>query len=123
MQQIGGPLAINRLVGGVIDAVLWVTDPSNLEHEMLRAVKANGELALMNVTDPSLEYTMPDGPVIYELMTVHTGGGWFRTKLFAPRIKTLCTAALVLARKGTAPDVLDIVTKAVSLNRDELIGP
>jgi len=122
LEDLGGPLAINKLAGGVIDAVVWVTDPGNLDHEMLRAVNANDEIALMDVSDPKLEFTLPDGPRIYEVMEVRTGNGWFGGGLFAPRVETVCTAALVLAREGTNPRALEIVTDAVSLNRDELIG-
>ena len=122
LQDLGGTLAINKQAGGVVEAVVWVTDPHNFEHDMLRAVKADGNLSLMDVSDPRLEFTMPDGPRIYEVMTVRTGLGWFGGTFRAPRIETLCTAALVLARKGTDSQVIDIVTNAVSLNRDQLIG-
>lgn len=122
LEDMGGTLAINKLAGGVIDAVVWVTDPGNLDHEMLRAVNANDEIGLMDVSDPRLELTLPDGPRIYEVMKVRTGNGWFGGGLFAPRVETICTGALVLAREGTDPRALEIVTDAVSLNRDELIG-
>ena len=122
VESMGGTLAFNKLAGGVIDAAVWVTDPTNLEHEMLRAVKADRDLALMDVNDPRLEYTIPGGPRIYEVKKVRIGGGWFRTQLFAPRIETLCTAALVLARRSTNPQVLDIVTNALSIHRDQLVG-
>jgi TRAP-type uncharacterized transport system substrate-binding protein len=122
LEDLGGTLAINKLAGGVIDAVVWVTDPVNLDHEMLRAVNANDDLELMDVSDPKLGLTLPDGLRIYEMMKVRTGNGWFGGGLFAPRVETVCTAALVLAREGTNPRALEIVTDAVSLNRDELIG-
>ena len=39
--QRGGVLALNQLSIGILDAVGWVSDPRDLDHVMLRAVRAS----------------------------------------------------------------------------------
>jgi TRAP-type uncharacterized transport system substrate-binding protein len=105
----GGTLALNQLAAGVYDAVIWVTDPNNLRHKLLQAVRDNPELALMPVDDPKLVETLPSGTRIYERRKVVLEDGWRADKL-----DTVCTGALVLARKSSDPALIQKLADIVS---------
>ena len=49
VEASSGCLALNHLEGGALDAVVWVTDPGNFEHNMLLGVRAQESLELMGV--------------------------------------------------------------------------
>lgn len=121
VEHAGGTLALNQLGTGRFDAVMWVTDPKNLEHKMLAGVRANDVLELMPVDDPGLDHALPDGMRIYERRTVRTSGGFFNSGLFASKIDTLCTSALMLARNDLNPMLLQRVTDLLSLERDQIV--
>ena len=113
----GATLALNQLAVGSFDAVGWVTDPANLKHSMLRAVMANKELQLMNLSDPELVAPMPDGTRVYTARTVKLSDGWP-----TPKIQTICTSALMLTRKDADPALVNKLADLVSLFRDRLVG-
>ncbi len=113
----GGTLALNQLGVGRFDAVVWVTDPLNLDHKMLRAVTRNDALAIMPVTDAALLEPLADGTVIYKKQKVALTGG-FRPK----KVETICTSALVLMRRDADTALVERVSDLISLKRD-LIAP
>jgi hypothetical protein len=106
----GDTLALNQLAAGVYDAMIWVTDPNNLRHKLLQAVRANQELELMPVDDPKFVYTLPSGTKIYERRKVALEDGWRADKL-----DTVCTGALVLARKNSDPELIKKLAEIVSM--------
>lgn len=106
----GDTLALNQLALGAYEAMIWVTDPNNLKHKLLRALRANHELALMPIDDPKLVYTLPNGTKIYERRKVALEEGWRADKL-----DTICTGALVLARKNSAPEFIKKLAHIVSM--------
>jgi TRAP-type uncharacterized transport system substrate-binding protein len=106
----GDTLALNQLAAGVYDAMIWVTDPNNLRHKLLQAVRANQELELMPVDDPKFVYTLPSGTKIYERRKVALEDGWRADKL-----NTVCTGALVLARKNSDPELIKKLAEIVSM--------
>jgi hypothetical protein len=105
----GDTLALNQLAAGVYDAMIWVTDPNNLRHKLLQALRANPELELMPIDNPKLVYTLPSGTEIYERRTVVLEEGWRADKL-----DTVCTGALVLARKDSDPEFIKKLANIVS---------
>jgi TRAP-type uncharacterized transport system substrate-binding protein len=106
----GDTLALNQLAAGVYDAMIWVTDPNNLGHKLLQAVRANPELGLMTIDDPKLVYTLPSGTTIYERRKVALEDGWRADKL-----NTVCTGALVLAPKNSDPEFIKKLSDIVSM--------
>ncbi len=106
----GGTLALNQLAAGVYDAMIWVTDPNNLGHKLLQAVRANPDLGLMTIDDPKLVYTLSSGTTIYERRKVALEDGWRADKL-----NTVCTGALVLARKNGDPEFIKKLSDIVSM--------
>jgi TRAP-type uncharacterized transport system substrate-binding protein len=106
----GDTLALNQLAAGDYDAMIWVTDPNNLRHKLLQAVRANDELGLMPIDDPKFVYTLPSGTKIYERRKVVLEEGWRGDKL-----NTVCTGALVLARKSGDPEFIKKLSDIVSL--------
>jgi hypothetical protein len=106
----GDTLALNQLVVGAYDAVGWVTDPKNLDHKLLRAVRSNDALGLMPIDDPRFASALPDGTRVYERRTVELEAGWRAAKL-----DTVCTSALVLARKDADPNPIRKLADIVSL--------
>ncbi len=112
----GDTLALNQLAVGSFDAVGWVTDPANFDHNMLRATMANDELKLMNLDAPELIAALPDGTHIYDARTVKLSTSWP-----APKVKTICTSALMLARKDAKPALINKLADLLSLNLSELL--
>lgn len=112
----GGTLALNQLGVGSFDAVMWVTDPANLDHKMLRAAMANDRIAIMPVGDEALLAPLDDGTVVYSKRKVALGAGWR-----ADKVETVCVSALVLMRRDADRDLIDRVSDLVSLKRDQIV--
>jgi TRAP-type uncharacterized transport system substrate-binding protein len=112
-----GTLAVNQLAVGRFDAVVWVTDPLNIDHKMLRAVNANDAVDLMPITDEALLEPLDDGTVVYRKQKVALEEGWRAKKL-----ETICTSALVVMRRDADPMLVERVADLVSLKRD-VIAP
>jgi len=112
-----GTLALNQLALGRYDAVVWVTDPGNLDHKMLQGTLSNDALGIMPVTDAGLLAPLADGTVIYRKRKVTLSGGWKSKK-----VETICTSALVLMRRDADRQLVDRISDLVSLKRD-LIAP
>ncbi len=112
-----GTLAVNQLAVGQFDAVVWVTDPQNLQHKMLRAVLENERVDLMPVTDAALLEPIGDGTLVYRKRNLKLEGGWRPKKL-----ETLCTSALVVMRRDADTAIVEKVSDLVGLQRD-LIAP
>ena len=106
----GDTLALNQLAAGAYEAMIWVTDPNNLRHKLLQAVRANHELGLMPIDDPNFVYNLPSGTTIYERRRVALEDGWRADKL-----NTICTGALVLARKNSDPEFIKKLADIVSM--------
>jgi TRAP-type uncharacterized transport system substrate-binding protein len=112
-----GTLAINHLATGMLDAVGWVTDPANREHKLLLAVLANDELGILDIDDPDLVHSLPDGTRVYELKEVALTGG------FRPRkITTLCTGSAIFSKPGIEPRLLQSVSDVLSLQRAAILS-
>ena len=109
-------LALNQLGAGAYDAVLWVTDPTNLDHRNLRAVVANDSLDVMPLDDPALVQSLPDGTEVYGAESVKLGSGWR-----APELKTICTSSLVLAREDADPLLVKKAADAIALHRRKIV--
>jgi hypothetical protein len=107
----GDTLAINQLAIGRFDAVGWVTDPTNYDHKMLRALLSNDSLSLMDLTDPALLKPLPDGTRVYEAKEVDLTDSWRAKKL-----ETLCTSALMLVRKDANPRLIHKLADVLSLD-------
>jgi hypothetical protein len=105
----GDILALNQLAVGAYDAMIWVTDPKNLKHKLLQAAHSNKALKLMPIENPKLVYTLPSGVKIYEPHTVALEEGWRGEEL-----NTICTSALVLARKNGDPRFIQKLAEIVS---------
>jgi TRAP-type uncharacterized transport system substrate-binding protein len=112
-----GTLALNQLAIGRLDAVGWVTDPDNADQKMLRAVLANDALAWLPLEDPALAHALPDGTRIYERRKVRVGEG-----LRADELETICTSALLFARRDASPALVDKLADIVGLQSDKLAG-
>jgi TRAP-type uncharacterized transport system substrate-binding protein len=110
----GGALALNQLSIGVLDAVGWVTDPRNRDHVLLRAVHANPELELLPIDDTGFEHALADGTHVYQIQAVPRPGR------DAPPLRTLCTSAMIFARKGANPRLVEAVAQVLSLEREKL---
>ena len=92
---VGDRMALRYLERGTFDAVVWVTDPSNFDHRMLRAVRESAQLELLDVDDEAFTSTLPDGSQVYET-------GQVRVEKNGTPTQTVCTSAILLA--GSEPD-------------------
>jgi hypothetical protein len=106
----GDTLALNQLATGAYEAMIWVTDPTNLKHKLLRAVRVNDDLSLMAIDATILDYALPSGIRIYERRTVDIEENWRGDKL-----DTVCTGALVFARKDSGPELIKKLADIVSM--------
>ena len=106
-------VALGKLSKGELDAVGWVTDPSNLEHDLLRRVREDRALELMPLDDPQFASVLPDGTQVYRLETVDTSP----RRLAPGKLATVCTSALLVAQRNADPK---IVEKVQALLRDGL---
>lgn len=113
-----GTLSLNQLGVGRLDAVVWVTDPANRDHKMLKGALANDALAIMNVKDDALLAPLADGTVIYRNRKVTISSGW-RPK----KVETVCTSALLLMRRDAKRSLVERVSDIVSLKGDLIVPP
>lgn len=111
-----GTLALNQLAAGAYDAVVWVTDPTNFDHHSLRAVLSSDALDLMPLADPGLTRSLPDGTTVYGPRDVALGSGWR-----APSVATICTSALVFARKDADARLLRNAADAIALKLRDIV--
>jgi TRAP-type uncharacterized transport system substrate-binding protein len=107
-----GAVALGKLGSGELDAVAWVTDPSNLDHDLLRRVREDRALELMPLDDPQFASVLPDGTQVYRLETVETSP----RRLAPGKLATVCTSALLVAQRDADPKVVE---KVQTLLRDE----
>lgn len=117
VSNTGGALALNQLSLGMFDAVGWVTAPRNLDHVMLRAVRANADLGLLTVAADSLEAKKVGGDQLYESTTVTITGD-----RPTATVQTLCTSAMVFARPDANPRLVEAASQVLSLERDKILG-
>jgi TRAP-type uncharacterized transport system substrate-binding protein len=112
----GGTLALNQLAVGAYDAVIWVTDPTNIEHPNFRAVELSAALTLMSLTDPGLLSSLPDGTEVYRARYLKLDDGR------PPReVNTVCTSALVYARSDASPKLIKKTADAIALRSNDII--
>jgi TRAP-type uncharacterized transport system substrate-binding protein len=93
---VGDRMALRYLERGTFDAVVWVTDPSNFDHRMLRAVRESAQLELLEVNDEAFIATQPDGDQVYET-------GQVRVEKKGSPTQTVCTNAILLAGSEADP--------------------
>lgn len=106
IDQSDGLAALALLETGGVDAVAWVTDPTNEAHVLLTGVQGDPDLGFMVIADPRLEYQLPDGTEVYALRTVEIAGGGGVT------LDTLCTRALLVAGPETDPALVASIAAA-----------
>lgn len=112
----GDTLALNRLAVGNFDAVVWVTDPTNHDHKMLRGALANDTIDLMPIDDPALVVPLEDGTRSYDSKTVKLTGSWR-----APKLDTICTSAMVFSREGADEAMQKKVADRISLDLGRIV--
>ncbi len=113
-----GTLALNQLAIGAFDAVGWVTDPTNDDQKMLRAVLANDALELMPIKDVALVAPLPSGVRVYEARTVDVEGAGGSKQ---SSLETVCTSAMLFTRTDADPRLIDKLSDEVSLNLDKIL--
>ena len=124
---MGGALALNQLSLGRLDAVGWVSDPGDLDHVLMKAVRSNPELTFMTLGE-GLEYSLEDGTVIYSRRSVGRDPGWMDflradpPQDAVPSFGTVCTIAGVFASADADPQLVEAVSRVLSLQRGALLG-
>jgi TRAP-type uncharacterized transport system substrate-binding protein len=118
VDHTGDTLALNQLGVGKFDAVVWVTDPGNHDHKLLKTVVANNSLDLMRLNDASLVKPLADGTRIYETKTVKLNSSWN-----SPKLDTVCTSSMIFSRKDLDPRLLNTVSDIISLDLGRILDP
>ena len=103
-------MALRFLERGTFDAVVWVTDPSNFDHRMLRAMRESARLELLEVSDEAFIASLPDGSQVYEAGRIQLEKG-------ASPIQTVCTSAILLAGGDVAPALVGRARRMRGLRR------
>jgi hypothetical protein len=101
-----GQTALVMLEQGTVDAVAWMTDPSNADHVLLTAVQADPDLDFMVVDDERLAFQLDDGTVVYALRSVEVPGS------DGVMLDTVCTQALLVAGPETDPALVAAIEAA-----------
>ena len=107
---VGDRMALRYLERGTFDAVVWVTDPSNFDHRMLRAVRESARLELLEVDDAAFTASLPDGTQVYE-------NGQVRLEKKGPPTQTVCTSAILLAGSKADPTAMKRARRMHGLRR------
>ncbi len=114
----GGARALAQVKTGELDAFLWITSPSNLNHDFLKMVMQDGSgLRLIDMNDWDMNNEMSNGQQVYEFRDVVVQKGFFDKE-----IETACTQVLVVASGGLDTQVLEQVAKAVMMNSNRIQG-
>lgn len=101
-----GPVAMNALASGEIDAVAWITDPKNAEHVLLRAVQADPDLRLLDVEDERLFDLLAGDTDVYLPRTLAVSDGERES------VETICTPGLLMASPTTPQALIDALAAA-----------
>ena len=107
---VGDRTALRFLERGTFDAVVWVTDPSNFDHRMLRAVRESAQLELLEVSDDAFTAILPDGTQVYEADRIQLEKG-------GSPVRTVCTSAILLAGSDAAPSLVTRARRMRGLRR------
>lgn len=115
---VGGALALGQVKAGRLDAFLWVTSPTNLNHKFLQIVRGqNSGLRLIDFDDYDINDTLDNGQQVYEFRDVDVEAG-----AFADDIETACTDVLVLANDAQDTQAIDDLATAVLMNANRITG-
>ena len=107
---VGDRMALRYLERGTFDAVVWVTDPSNFDHRMLRAVRESAQFELLEVDDEAFTASLPDGTQVYE-------NGQVRLEKNGSPTQTVCTSAILLSGSETDPAAMKRARRMQGLRR------
>ncbi len=115
---IGDFEALAAVQTGQVDAFLWVTSPTNLEHDYLQAVQqSEGQLSIIGMDDWGMNDKLPSGTAVYTFQDVD-----LETGMFADSIETACTDLLVLASPDADADLLRTAARSVMMNSRRIMG-
>lgn len=97
----GGARSLAAVASGQLDAAMFVTSPSRLDHKLIQAVNGNDKLMFLDVNDSDLNDKLPNGSPVYLFKDIDTKAGW------GGGIETICTPVLVIANPDVDEDLLD----------------
>lgn len=113
----GGVMALGQVAAGQLDAVLWVTDPNNLDHKYLKLVNTKGSgLKLIDWDDWDVNDKLPTGESVYEFKEVETSRGWF-----ADSINTACTSVLTIINNSISEEAQEELATILAFNKDRIV--
>lgn len=114
----GGARALAQVKTGQLDAFMWITSPSNLNHDFLKMVMQDGSgLKLIDMNDWDMNDKLPNGQQAYEFRDVVVQKGFFDKE-----IETACTQVMVVANGDLDTRVLEQVARAVMMNSNRIRG-
>ena len=101
-----GERALDRLVEGRVDAVAWVTDPSNPYHVLIRRVREDSTIGLMSVDDDRLTDVLYGDVEVFQERSIPVPGSPDEF------IETVCMSALLLSGPQTPPALVEALQAA-----------
>jgi TRAP-type uncharacterized transport system substrate-binding protein len=101
LDNASGIDALERLARGEIEAVGWVTAPSNPDHVLLKAVRDDDRFDFVALSDERLAGKLPDGMRVYQIRRVPIPGTSAERS-----VETICTTSLLVVRPDADPDLV-----------------
>lgn len=113
----GGARAFAALQTGGLDAILWVTTPTNMGHQYFEFVQAeNSGMRLIDVNDWDLNGELPNGNQVYEFQDVVVSSGFFSDD----EVEVPCTGMYVVGGQTVDSELLDTVAAEIITNQSRL---
>jgi TRAP-type uncharacterized transport system substrate-binding protein len=101
-----GEAGLEKLVRGEVDAVAWITDPRNADHVLLKTVRADPDLGLLDIEDERLFDVLAGETDVYLPRTLPV------REAEGESVDTICTPALLMARSDAPQALLDALKEA-----------
>jgi TRAP-type uncharacterized transport system substrate-binding protein len=112
----GGTLALNKVLGGTYDAMLFVQTPTT-DSKLVKLVNKSDNLKFIDVTDWDLNDKLDDGSAVYTFEEVTIEKGFFGTT-----IDTICTTASVFVNSNLDPLLKESISDAILSSKNYILG-
>jgi TRAP-type uncharacterized transport system substrate-binding protein len=98
----------DKLAAGEIEAVAWVTSPSNPNHKLTKIARDDERFDFLSVNDPRLGSRLSDGLRVYKVRKVPIPGSSGTRS-----VETACTTTLLVVGPEADPDLVYAISEAL----------
>jgi len=108
LDNASGVEALERLATGDVEAVGWVTAPSNPDHVLTKTVRDDARFDFVALDDERLESKLTDGMRVYQIRRVPIPGTAGKRS-----VETVCMTSLLVVRPDADPDLVYAISVAL----------